>query len=503
MPLSVLGLSALLGAAHLVAGDVGFPAIPRDKSTPVQQRLALHAPDTIAVAWNTFEKQARPCVQFGLDSNFLSQKACSTSSVTYNTSRTWANTVLLSGLKPATKYFYKVQSTNSTVEHFQTGRVAGDHTPFTMNTVADMGAFGRDGYNLTLEGVATKRDMIPKIDPALKHTTIEALANSIDDYEFIIHPGDLAYADDWADRPFLVNDEPDAYEAILEIFYDQLAPVSRRKPYLVGPGNHEADCSEDDSFNPTKNCPGGQKNFSDYINRFGGMNPSVFPLQSTNLTAVKLRQKAKQLAVSPFWYSFDYGMAHIVMINTETDYENAPDGPGTTLNSGPFGYPGQQNDFLEADLGSVDREITPWVIVAGHRPFYTAGGGDLEVQVAFEHTFFKYGVDLALFGHVHDLQRFHPVFNSTVDPAGMNNPRAPMYIVMGAAGNIEGLSSLEGMLDFTGFANNDTFGYAALTFQSRTELDISFIKSFDGSVMDKSTLVKEHKERFVLQAVPT
>ena len=58
------------------------------------------------------------------------------------------------------------------------------------------------------------------------------------------------------------------------------------------------------------------------------------------------------------------------MFNTETDFEDAPDGPGTTLNSGPFGYTGQQNDFLEADLASVDRDITPWVIVAGHRPWY-------------------------------------------------------------------------------------------------------------------------------------
>lgn len=177
-----------------------------------------------------------------------------------------------------------------------------------------MGAFGKDGYNLSNEGVAFKRDSIPQIDPALNHTTISALANSINDYEFIIHPGDLAYADDWADKSFLRNDEPEAYEAIVEIFYEQLSPISRRKPYLVGPGNHEADCSESKAFNPSKNCPEGQKNFSDFINRFGAINPSVFPLNSTNSSAVELRDKAKKLSVTPFWYSFDYGLVRKKMI---------------------------------------------------------------------------------------------------------------------------------------------------------------------------------------------
>lgn len=29
--------------------------------------------------------------------------------------------------------------------------------------------------------------------------------------------------------------------------------------------------------------------------------------------------------------------------------------------------------------------------------------------------------------HVHNLQRFNPAYNNTADPAGLNNPKAPMY----------------------------------------------------------------------------
>ena len=51
---------------------------------------------------------------------------------------------------------------------------------------------------------------------------------------------------------------------------------------------------------------------------------------------------------------------------------------------------------------------------------------------------YTYGVDLGIFGHVHNSQRFVPVVNNTADPNGMNDPKAPMYIVAGGAGNIEG-----------------------------------------------------------------
>lgn len=97
----------------------------------------------------------------------------------------------LSGLTPATTYYYKIVSTNSSVEHFLSPRVPGDKTPFSINAIIDLGVYGADGF--TIQGDQTKRDMIPSIDPSLNHSTIDRLAQTVDDYEFIIHPGDLAY----------------------------------------------------------------------------------------------------------------------------------------------------------------------------------------------------------------------------------------------------------------------------------------------------------------------
>jgi hypothetical protein len=449
----------------------------------------------MSVAWNTYQQLSKPCVAYGTTNTSLSHTACGTAadSVTYPTSRTWSNHVLISGLQSTTTYYYQINSTNSTVDSFTTGRTAGDTTPFTVSVVIDMGVYGAGGY--TIKAPSQKRE-IPSIQPSLNHTTIDRLFENRAGYDFVIHPGDLAYADDWIETTSYLLDGSQAYQSINERFYGQLSYVSKLKPYMVSPGNHEAACQE---ILPGL-CPSGQSNFSDFMNRFGRTMPTVSLSTSTNKTAAALRAKAQSLANPPFWYSYDYGSLHYVMIDTETDFANAPDAPGGSagLDGGPFGAPGQQLAFLAADLGSVDRDVTPWVVVAGHRPWYTTGSdaGCTPCQQAFEPLFKRYGVDLGVFGHVHNLQRFNPVYNGTADPKGLENPTAPMYIIAGGAGNIEGFSDITPAPSYTEFAYNDDFGYATLTFRDRNNLDVKFIRSYDGVVLDSSTLYKSHSQRF-------
>ncbi len=53
---------------------------------------------------------------------------------------------------------------------------------------------------------------------------------------------------------------------------------------------------------------------------------------------------------------------------------------------------------------SVDREVTPWTIVALHRPLYSSAlkqGSHLELREALEPVFAKFGVQLVLCGHDH------------------------------------------------------------------------------------------------------
>lgn len=100
--------AALLLTASGALAQVNFPPIPADKTTPVQQRLAYQGPNAVSVGWNTYEQLAKPCVKYGTSMKKLKSKACSTTSVTYNTSRTWSNAVTLTSLKPATTYYCKI-----------------------------------------------------------------------------------------------------------------------------------------------------------------------------------------------------------------------------------------------------------------------------------------------------------------------------------------------------------------------------------------------------------
>ncbi|KAJ5885437.1 hypothetical protein N7495_009947 [Penicillium taxi] len=508
---SAITLSLLAGSALATSkarSDIGdaivdYPAIPKDLTTPTQQRVAIYGPDSVSVGWNTYEQLTEGCVEYGLSETNLAYKACTTNaSTTYDTSRTWSNYAYLTSLESATDYYYKIVSTNSTVGHFLSPRKPGDTTPFNSSVVIDLGVYGKDGFTAS----SAKRDISDIfVRPELNHSTIGRLAANADNYEVVLHPGDFAYADDWYLKLKNILEGKKAYQSILEQFYGQLAPVSSSKLYMASPGNHEASCSEIPFLNDL--CPEGQKNFTDFMHRYQHTMPQSFASSSTNTTAQALATQARSLSNPPFWYSFEYGMAHVVMIDTETDFPNAPDGVGgsQSLNSGPFGVTNQQIEFLKADLASVDRSVTPWLIVTGHRPFYSvpSSSGSSNVctscQEAFEDLYYQYGVDLGVFGHVHNSQRFAPIYNGTADPNGLKDPKAPMYIVAGGAGNIEGISSIGTKQSYNEFAYADDFSYATLAFESENELRVEFIRSNTGEVLDTSVLYKSHTEAFVDQ----
>lgn len=73
------------------------------------------------------------------------------------------------------------------------------------------------------------------------------MTSSLSEFDFLWHPGDLAYADYWLKEEiqgFLPNTTlaqgAAVYERILNEFYDEMAPITSTKPYMVGPGQYEA-----------------------------------------------------------------------------------------------------------------------------------------------------------------------------------------------------------------------------------------------------------------------
>ncbi|KAJ8128388.1 hypothetical protein O1611_g5248 [Lasiodiplodia mahajangana] len=92
-----------------------------------------------------------------------------------------------------------------------------------------------------------------------------------------------------------------------------------------------------------------------------------------------------------------------------------------------------------------------------------------------------------------------PVYQGVADPNGLQDPVAPMYIVAGGAGNIEGLSDVGDRQAYNAFAYADDFSYARVSILDKNQLQVQFIRSTTGEVLDESMLYKSHTKQFVVQ----
>ncbi len=96
------------------------------------------------------------------------------------------------------------------------------------------------------------------------------------------------------------------------------------------------------------------------------------------------------------YYSFDWGNAHFVALDSELYYE---DGGGS---------PEEQKSWLERDLGETRRT---WKFVFFHRPIYSSSehGSDEKIREDLEPVFARHKVDMVFSGHDHDYERTLPI----------------------------------------------------------------------------------------------
>jgi len=81
----------------------------------------------------------------------------------------------------------------------------------------------------------------------------------------------------------------------------------------------------------------------------------------------------------------------------------------------------------------------------------------------------------------------------------MNDPKAPLYIVAGGSGNIEGLSAAGANYSTNVFVYDQDFSDASISLQDSKHLKVDFIRSSTGEVLDSSVLFKSHNQQFVDQ----
>jgi acid phosphatase type 7 len=128
-------------------------------------------------------------------------------------------------------------------------------------------------------------------------------------------------------------------------------------------------------------------------------------------------------------FHYEHGPIHFVHYSTEHKFHKGS----------------RQHDDIRDAFASIDRRRTPWVVFAGHRPFYIDStnsadpDGDLPVaedlRAAFEELLNEYAVDITLHGHHHSYQRTCPVFKGECVGQDSNGVlKAPVHLVIGNAG---------------------------------------------------------------------
>lgn len=456
-------------------GDLNFNQSCRVKDGvnlyPQQIHLAFagkKAGTAMTVSWATFEPVVDSAVWVGKSEDTLELVDTPVSATSYYSDEEYNqfhHHATITGLEPRTKYFYKVGSSSddtytSDVRSFITARPASDHSSFSVLIYGDLG----DGENA-----------------ANTIASINTLTSN--DIDLVYHVGDIAYANN--DYLTLNQAAGFFYEEVYNKWMNSLMPLMGCVPYMVLVGNHEAECH-------SPRCMVSRKkrkalgNYAAYNARF------------------KMPYEESGGALN-MWYSFDHGPIHFTSLSSETDYRGAPS--NQALPKKTYGGFGDQLSWIEADLKKAvaNRDKVPWIFVGAHRPIYSVANSRddipieqaLFVQAAFERLLVKYKVDVVLTGHVHYYERQLPVaYNKPVmDGVSVkyklyDNPKAPVHILTGGAGNTEGLSEAPTHAASWNAAKDYThFGYTILH-ANRTTLLWKYISSADQTILDKFAMLK-------------
>ncbi len=266
--------------------------------------------------------------------------------------------------------------------------------------------------------------------------------------DVVIHSGDISYAD--------------GYMPHFDDFMNKIQPISTRVPYMVAPGNHEFGY-----------------NFTAYKKRF--FMPGQIDLGGSG---------------DGMYYAWEYGKIHFTAMNSESPIDTPM-------------FTEAEMAWVDADMKSVDRSVTPWLVAHFHRPFYCARdneckfflcflttflihlcitGGSLLISQGGEEVLHNNKVDIVLTGHEHTYERTFPVYNKTVTDG------APVYLMQGGSGNREGnngdyppLSELPSWVA----AVDNKIGYGVLTLsEDASTITWEFFQSEGMKVTDVVTFAK-------------
>jgi hypothetical protein len=258
---------------------------------------------------------------------------------------------------------------------------------------------------------------------AMQHFTQAAIRNVAPRAEFGLICGDVVYPDG------LSSD----YDAYLMTPWKDLLANTAVWPAL---GNHDWHASPDENFTREWALPGNEH-----------------------------------------YYSFDYGNAHFIALDTADNY---------------IYDQANQVAWLQADLQA--HSDAEWTFAYFHHPMFTCTykGDSRDIGDQFMPLFEAYGVDIVFTGHAHTYERLYPVRNYT--PLHQNqephykDPGAPIYVVTGCGGKVK-VGEPTTFCGPTAAFQDETVSFTQVFLQGNL-LALLQIDSRTGRVMDVMTLTK-------------
>lgn len=346
--------------------------------------------------------------------------------------------VELTNLKPSTQYFYvcgdNISGIQSNIFNFTTTSYVGSFYPATFGVVGDLGQ--TIDSEITLNHISNNKNI-----------------------QLILHAGDLSYAD--------------CNQQLWDSYGELIEPLASRVPWMVGPGNHELEITNDNkfylSFEARYNMP------QIKVAEFGPITiPPKYHDDDQHLPYCCSSVFQSIYNYGNSFYSFETASAHIVFLNpySTTDHDS------------------EQYKWLISDLKTVDRTITPWIIVVMHCPWYSSNidhyGEQQTVLMRdyMEDLFYEYHVNIALMGHVHAYERTHPVYKNKTDDF------ATVYITVGDGGNFEGhAKTYYEQPIWSAFRNGTDYGYGTITLLNSNKLQWKWFRNQDRQFVYRDTVI--------------
>lgn len=451
------------------------------KRIPDQIRLAFAGDNGVSVGWHTYgclfstkNPNPNPTVIYGLSPAALTFVSTNGNASVYDMTNilkiSWFYSVELLNVQPSTVYYYQIVESDhvlaSAILSFTSAPTVGDRNrPVNIATYADLGVDG------VLGDIINGRHLFER--------ALGALQTILPSVDFILHHGDICYADV---APLGVFH---SYEDSYNYCQTMMTNLTSARFYMTTVGNHEINCSETSILG--KHCSSDHKNQIPYSHRFH------MPSKQSN-------------GYLNSWYSFNYAFVHVISLSCESDFPNAPSGNLIDTTT--------QVNWLENDLAAVDRSVTPWVIVQCHRPWKGSisvddilEGGILNCpacQSAFENILIQYNVDIYLTGHVHWYERIclngkcqslnlNQISNSTLlgtmNTTNYVNPNGPVYLINGSTGSPEGSDKLFQRSNESCYLTTEP-GFGKLTIFDASRATYTFYRSSDLTILDQIQIIK-------------